>query len=511
MIATTSNTLPTPVTERDLAVQRAVAQLDRLNLSAPARRLEALNQTVNDTAQIGRLANVNVYGAFDPADIEKRASEEALRHYSQLWSSFEWVRNVLVLVPITLTWISFWLAAQDYGVLLKKDPSMAGASFLYLWETGFAGQGTLPFLTFSQTALLAAAVLLIIMFLTLLVHFRKDFATTRATNDAAKIRADLEDALWEIEKALSSKRRSDTEAGVAEDIYQAVTHFNAIADRMGSAVSQMDGGAREWMNLTRDVNLRLGMVVNEMQGEAQGLRAFSQGLTGNVDKMFGHLESANVTSTQLAAAVEKLSGAIQGNTVVQEDKLSDIAAQLNVLEEQARGWGQALRRTTDDLRLAVDKSSSSVAGVAGAVVSVTSLLKGQDELRTTIQSFEQTLSTALATSRGDGMTPIAGQLKTSLDALSRTNADVAREQVNLLNQIKNELSQTMRAFMTERTTIAQTLSQQTRLTEGMQTGTIPVEAHIKVVPLAFAIGASVVASSILVVAALYFMLRVFTP
>src|SRR5581483_7944691 len=111
---------------------------------------------------------------------------------------------------------------------------------------------------------------------------------------------------------------------------QAVRQFNLNSERMTKAVSQMDGGTREWMDLTKALDLRLGMVVNEMKDEADGLRVFSNGLAGNVDRMFWHLESANQTSTQLASAVERLSGAIQSNTVVQEDKLSDIASQLNL-------------------------------------------------------------------------------------------------------------------------------------------------------------------------------------
>jgi len=504
------DTVPISALEQELIIDQAIAQLEKANLRSPARRLQSLSEMINDETQVGKLANINVYGVFDPAEIERRAAETALRQYSTLYSGLEWVRNVLVLVPITLTWFSFWLAAQDYGALLKKNPNLSGESFLYLWETGFAEKAAVPFLTFSQTALLAAFVLLVIIFLTILVHYRKDVATTRATNLAARVRSDLEDALWVIEKALSSKRRTDTEAGIAEELAQAVKQFNTNSDRMTRAVSQMDGGAREWMNLTKELDLRLGMVVGQMKDEADGLRVFSNGLTGNVDRMFRHLESANQTSTQLAAAVEKLSSAIEANTVVQEDKLNDIAAQLNVLEEQARGWGQALRKTTDDLRLAVDKSSSSVAGVAGAVTSVTALLKGQDELRQTIKSFEQTLSTSIAESRGDGVSLAATQLRASLDTLSRTYAEFGGEQVNLLAQIKNEMSQMMRTFINEQANTAQLLRQGPRL-GGLQFGSAPVEAQIKVVPLAFAIGASVVVSSIIVVGALFLMMRMFSP
>ncbi len=427
------------------------------------------------------------------------------------------MRNVLVLVPITLTWFSFWLAAQDYGALLKSNPEMNGNSFLYLWETGFAGKAVVPFLTFSQTALLAAFFLLAIVFLTILVHFRKDVATTRANNDAALVRADVEDALWEIEKALSGKRRSDTEVGVAEDLHQSLLQFNAITERIGNAVLRMDGGAREWMNLTKDLDLRLGMVVNEMRDEADGLRVFSNGLTGNVDKMFGHIESARQTSAQLTTAVEKLSSAIQANTILQEDKLNDIAAQLNVLEEQAKGWGQALMKTTDDLRLAVDKSSNSVASVAGAMTTVTALLKGQEELRAALvdthKSLEEHRRLVAEMSRGgygggrdDSLAGVTAQLRSSVDALARSSNEMGQQQLNVLMQLKTEIGHTMRAFLNERSTIVQSLEQQARL--GNRSSGL---GSTQFAPLALAVAAGVLISASVVAVVALGLSRVLTP
>lgn len=495
-----------PTVDRDLKVELAVSELNRINMGPPARRLQALNEALTSDIQTGKLSNVNIYGVFDPAEIEKRATDEALREYSTLWSGFEWVRNVLVLVPITLTWFSFWLAAQDYGALLASNPELRGESFLYLWETGFAGKAAVPFLTFSQTALLAAFVLVVIIFLTILVHYRKDVGTTRANNDAAKIRSDVEEALWEIEKTLSSRRRTDTDVGVIEELQHALLQFNTITGQMGTAVNQMDGGAREWMNLTKGLDLRLGMVVGQMKDEADGLRVFSNGLTGNVDRMFANLEAASQTSTQLATAIEQLSGAVQANTVVQEDKLTDIAAQLNLMEEEAKGWGLALRKTTDDLRLAVDKSSSSAASIAGAVVTVTAVLKGQDELRAAIISLDRTLAASTGSNnREEGFAAGGSQLKTSLDALTKTNVDIAREQANLLTQIRNELNQSMRALTNERAAMSQMLEQQAQYRNNAG----PVQAQIQVMPLAFAIGASVVVASILVIGAVFVLLRIF--
>ena len=70
--------------ERDLKVEQAVTELNRINMGPPARRLQALNEALSSDVQTGKLSNVNIYGAFDPAEIEKHATDEALREYSTL-------------------------------------------------------------------------------------------------------------------------------------------------------------------------------------------------------------------------------------------------------------------------------------------------------------------------------------------------------------------------------------------------------------------------------------------
>lgn len=521
-MASAIRTVPDSGSVRDLKVERAVVQLDRVNLGPAARRLQSLNETLNTDPEWGKLANVNLYEAFDPAQIEKRTAEESLRQYSTLWSGFEWIRNVLVLVPITLTWFSFWLAARDYGALLKTNPELSGNSFLYLWEAGFAGKAELPYLTFSQTALLAALFLLLILLLTVLVHFRKDFATTRATNDAARVRSAVEDAIWEIEKTLSGKRRSDTEAAVVEDLRQAVIHFNSVTDRVGTAVARMDGGAREWIDLTKEVDLRLGMVVHQMRDEADGLRVFSGGLTGNVDKMFSNLELATQTSSALTSVIEKLSGSIQAYTMLQEDKLSEIATQLNALEGQAKGWGHALLKATDDLRFAADKSSSSAASVAGATVTVTSLLKGQGELRDAILETHKAMDDyrkwlpemlkAEQEGNRNAVAAISNQFKANLEGFARSNAEMGQQQVDALNQIKTEISHTMRAFLNERLSIMQSLEQQQN--RGRAIGTrnmIPEPGQSNFAPLALAVGAGVLGSLSIAAVAFFILSRFLAP
>lgn len=590
---------PDPVTERNNKVQGAVELLRAVDSKAAAR-LNSLNKSLNNDLELSRLANVNIYGVFNPAEIERRAAEDSLRANSILWSGLELVRNVFILVPITFTWFSFWAASQDYATALTGNPELAGSSFLYLWETGFDGHATFPFLTFSHTAIIDALLLAFIILLTGLVHYRKDIAATSAANSAVQVRMALENALWEIEKTLSIKRHQHTEAGVAADLYAAVRVFRVTAEQVATAVKSMDGGARAWMGITTEFDLKLARVVEEMKDEADGLRVFSNGLTGNVDRMLGHVDSANATSDQLKLAVDRLTTSIEDNATRQEENLTEIVAQLTAMEKQAQGWGQELRRTTDELRVAANQNGNSIAAIVGTTAIVTSLLKGQDDLgkslkethsaleehrkwiQKTVKAAEEAfkqVNTISATATAD-INAVSGtatakldavsttavdevkalgaattesvatitnatneqikllseavtsqitsastsldsaatsvkesteKLATSLDDFSTKNMQSSQEQLNALAQIKNQAQDTMNAFLNETRKMMDAFQVREDTLLDKLKGGVPINAQIQTLPLAIALGGSILISFCLVGLMMLLFVRVAFP
>ena len=56
-------------------------------------------------------------------------------------SVLERIRNVLVLVPIFVTWAGLSWAATSYATAIGVEASLAERPFLLLWEQGFDGLG----------------------------------------------------------------------------------------------------------------------------------------------------------------------------------------------------------------------------------------------------------------------------------------------------------------------------------------------------------------------------------
>lgn len=93
------------------------------------------------------------------------------------WHLVDLVRNLLIFAPIAVTWFGLSTASDAYMRVLESDPDLVTQPFLLLWQQGFGG--TTP-LTFGRLALIDAALILIVIGLSIVLHTQQD-----AREDAA--------------------------------------------------------------------------------------------------------------------------------------------------------------------------------------------------------------------------------------------------------------------------------------------------------------------------------------
>lgn len=107
-----------------------------------------------------------------------------------IWGVLELARNVLVFAPIAVTWYGLSVATEAYSRLLIQRPDLVGQPFLALWQGGFGGQPGV--FTFSALAFTDAALIALLIALSMLVHFRSDVrdpaTRTRALLRESRIR-----------------------------------------------------------------------------------------------------------------------------------------------------------------------------------------------------------------------------------------------------------------------------------------------------------------------------------
>lgn len=115
----------------------------------------------------------------------------------------EVLRNLLVFLPILLTWLSLSAALNAYSeyVLKTKD---GASSFLMLWQSGFSGQLT-NWLRFSNVAILDAWIVGLIILLTMISSIRNYFKDEEAIDKAIRLQNNIDNLIWDLEGVLYNK------------------------------------------------------------------------------------------------------------------------------------------------------------------------------------------------------------------------------------------------------------------------------------------------------------------
>src|SRR2546425_1370890 len=140
--------------------------------------------------------------------------------------ALEWVRNLLIFLPLVLTWYGISNAVSSYSTFINTitsnphaDKTQLQFPFLYLWQQGFGGY--LPgWLVLSRLAFYDFIMLLLLVLLTGIVNIRSNLRTSRKEQEVELLQEELTDALADAALCLTNRRGSQQQAGGGVDISQ---------------------------------------------------------------------------------------------------------------------------------------------------------------------------------------------------------------------------------------------------------------------------------------------------
>lgn len=172
--------VPSRATERQ-RVAEEVAEL-AADVRPHDGAIAVLLERLADAVRQGRHDEAKGYAAA----IDPRATAEVIEgQRSPIWGILEVARNVLVFAPIAVTWYGLATATDAYAKLLAQQPDLMGRPFLLLWQETFHGVGGV--LSFSTIASIDAALIGLLIVLSLVIHVRADVRDAR-TRAAALLR-----------------------------------------------------------------------------------------------------------------------------------------------------------------------------------------------------------------------------------------------------------------------------------------------------------------------------------
>ena len=207
------------------------------------------------------------------------------------------VRNVLVLVPILLTWAALAEAARAYDRFLEANPDEKGTPFLLLWQRGFGGEASWFSPTFSTVALIDAAVIIVMILLTFYTHGRREEQEDLIADSAAAFQSEFDNVLAEAGVILAGDR-SNRPAQLADSVER-------LADRF-------DRGSQELLTQLQVEHDRLENLASRREKEFADFGRFATGMRAGAEEMHRLLVDLRQVSSGLEGALEDLASEVSG-------------------------------------------------------------------------------------------------------------------------------------------------------------------------------------------------------
>lgn len=313
-------------------------------------RLRDLANAVNTPSERSRWNAVDLRQAFN---IERLAHEYALRKVGaqkvRVIEFADKIRNVLVLVPVFLTWFALAEAARNYERYLEANPDAVGQPFLLLWQQGFGGEGNaLTSPTFATVAIIDAAVIMVIILLTLYAHGRREDQEERVANVAAEYYSTFDNILAEAGVMLARDRAAQPS--------QLARNVAALTDRF-------DHNSREILTLIDEERRRLAEISEQRHEEFQDFALFARSMRAGAEQSNRMLAELRQLSRSLDSSVERLASDVATTGRHQATLLSTLQ-NLEQLTSSAIQSDQAVTHRLAEAASAISESAD--AAVAGA-------------------------------------------------------------------------------------------------------------------------------------------------
>jgi septal ring factor EnvC (AmiA/AmiB activator) len=420
-----------------------------------AERLSDLGQSLEGEEARLRWADVDMRQAFNT---EKIALAYAVKrsggHVPRIVDRVDKTRNVMVLLPILLTWFALFEASRNYRSYIEANPEAISKPFLLLWEQGFGGTASVLSPRFSSVALLDAFIILIIILLTFYSHGRRDEREEEIQKMSNIFQTELDNILAEATVALAPDR-----AGRPAMLARSVERL----------ASRFDNASQELLVRLKAEHDRLASIANRREKEIADFGLFATSMRSGAEESHRLLLDLRQVSTGLQQTLEDLTSEIAASGDQNRSMQNSVASLERLMATDAEREAAMTRHLADAasaLSEAADRSiaSAETASQAGRVAA--EAVQSIAEIAQTLARSQSNLDQALA-DQTDANAKLADALRSGaggVSASSRLLADISmglgelREEFNRIGQLSQEQTITLSRLLSEQTTMASSLS-----------------------------------------------------
>jgi hypothetical protein len=272
-----------------------------------SERMRTLAHAIDSDEGRQRWAEVDLRRAFNT---ERLSYALALEHEGGYAHSTiagaDRLRNILVLMPILLTWFALAEASKAYNTYIALNPEEIRQPFLLLWERGFGGTANPLAPSFSTVALIDAVLIAVIIGLTLYSHGRREAREEKVDLTAERFQTDLDNVLAEASVVLAVDRGSRP-ALLARNV-----------DRL---VDRFEQNSQELLTRLRVEHDRLEQLAARREREFADFGVFASGMRAGAEETHRLLVELRQVSSGLQTALEDLTSEVsatvdQGRTLL---------------------------------------------------------------------------------------------------------------------------------------------------------------------------------------------------
>ncbi|HEY7029942.1 MAG TPA: methyl-accepting chemotaxis protein [Thermomicrobiales bacterium] len=434
------------------------ASLAEVDTRAADRLRDLAASVTTDTGRL-RWADVDLRRAFNT---EKLAHAYAVRREGGFVppsvDKADKVRNVMVLLPIFLTWAALAEASRAYERYIARNPDAVSQPFLLLWQRGFGGESGFLAPTFSTVAILDAMIIGIIIALTVFSHGRREEREEMIQRTANSFQTDLDNVLAEATIALAPDR-----AGRPAMLARSVER---LAERF-------DVNSQELLTRLQREHDRLEAIANRREKEFTDFGVFASGMRAGAEETHRLLIDLRQVSNGLQQALEDLTSEIG----VASDQQRSLHAAVNSLERlvatNIQSDHSVMRQLTEAASTLAESADKSLAGTEAAAQAgrvATEAIRGIAEMSAALAASQSRLEHALA-NETESNARLVDSLRTGMNGVGASTKSLTeisaalgnlKDEFGRISDLSQEQSVTLSRLLTEQSAIASGLGQVAR-------------------------------------------------
>lgn len=454
--ATHRMSAPAPeVADQIDGIAASLAEVD----ARSSRRLRELGHALTTESGRQRWSDVDLRRAFNT---DRLSFAYALRreggYASNAIEVADKVRNVLVLVPILLTWAALGEAAESYSRYITENPDEAGQPFLLLWQQGFGGDTSWLSPTFSTVALLDAGIIIVIILLTLYAHGRRERQEDTVADTAAEFQADFDNALAEATVLLATDKSSRPVQ---------------LADSVERLADNFQSNSQALLNQLQVEHDRLDYLATRREKEFSDFGVFASGMRAGAEEMHRLLVDLREVSSGLERALEDLASEVSASGDQQRTLLTAVT-NLERMTSSSIQSDQAVSRhmstAANQLSETAEKAITGAENAAQAGRVAVDAVHGISQIAREISDSQARVDQALS-SQTDSTSTLAESLRASTagsQSTARSLTDIGTALVKLRDEFERLGSQStqqasaLNGLLAQQADIARDVSQVVR-------------------------------------------------